>query len=113
MNESVVELLGEEWISVDPIHTDRRGGRTTREYTYNRAYPSDVPEDLNVPNDVELSKPQDDVVLYSYPGKPDILITQDGPLAKKGEVRDETRKQAYFAMSILDSNGYVGGWKQR
>lgn len=59
-----------------------------------------------VDSEVELV---DGVLKYKYPGKTEVLVTRDGVLAHKDAPKSEARHQAYFAISILESNGYVSG----
>lgn len=106
-----LEMFGDEWVSVDPIH--QYDGREPNEYRFNRVYVSDIEvEDVGFPAGVEAKKPEDEVLLYKYREAPEVLITQDGPYVREGVPKSEGERQAYFALSVLDSEGYVGGFRR-
>lgn len=105
-----------DWVKVSPVKHDTRPGRSDKVYTFHRAYVDDFePDDVGV-SGVDTQKvtyEDEDAIIYQYNDKPPVIITERQLYSTGVGSRRESEMQAYFAMNILDSLGYVGGWNGR
>jgi len=103
---------GEELIKVDPVDKRKSDGDTYKyRYSFNRVHLDNLTDDDFKSQDAEVEV-YDDHLVWSYPGKPAVLITEDGCFGSPVNGRNVLQKQAYFALSILDSMGNVSSWKK-
>lgn len=97
---------------VKPLHTRRMNGEVYEdEYTFGDIVLGDI-DVVDFPDRVTVEKVTEEVYKYQYEGKPSIVLTSDG-FYTEDEVTKEHRRQAYFAGSILASEGLVSRWRKR
>jgi len=60
-----------------------------------------------------IYRKEGDKLFYRYPGKVPVMVMEDG-VYKHGDAMDEAaEQQAYYVLSILDSEGYVSRWRKK
>jgi hypothetical protein len=98
---------------VEPVNRKKAHGDYYKDrYDYNKIHVDEIPSDLSVPGGVRFRK-FGGVVAWKYRSKPTVVITKDGPFVLYTKLGEETRNQAYFALSVLADKGYVSGWRKK
>ena len=87
------------------------GEMYTTEYAYDVVH-MDFEPDKVFPEQCETAM-LGSALLYRYPQKPAIKVTREKVLWAGAGGRESAMKQAYHCLSILDSAGYVSGWRQK
>jgi len=101
-------------MEVEPINHITRGDNDRHpEFTYNSIHVDEVEDDnFNVPSGADYHMVHDDVLLYQYGERTQVIVTNDGAYIKKGSSRTDGEKQTYFVLSKLDEHGFVGGFRR-
>lgn len=117
MTETEVEQLeyrGVKYEKCRPVNRiSGQGGEFNYEYTFDRVYPADVPEDFKVPTGAEMEKVGEDILFYQYRERPRVLVTSEGAYVEESSFETEAENQAYFILSVLDAAGFVGGFSKK
>lgn len=104
-----LELDGDCLRKVAPINrVEKRDDVYKYRYTYSTIFVDDIDENIDIPTGVRLSIVDDGILEYQYNDEPRVIITEDGTFVDKDTQRKEGEQQAYFALSVLASEGYVG-----
>lgn len=53
-----------------------------------------------------------DALFYQYPGKCPVMLRDGSVWRSETADRKEAQEQAFFILSMLDSGGFVSGWKK-
>jgi len=97
---------------VDPVnHKKTRGEKYADRYTFGEVHFEFDPDDVFAVN-AHARIVAKDAVRYQYDDKPAVIVTPDSVYTLEGTSREDAEKQAYFALSYLESAGYVTGWKK-
>jgi hypothetical protein len=97
---------------VDPVnHKETRGETYTDRYTFGEVHFEFDPDKVFADN-AHARIVAKDAVRYQYDDKPAVINTPDSVHTLEGTPRKDAEKQAYFALSYLESAGYVTGWKK-
>jgi hypothetical protein len=81
-------------------------------YRFDAVAVDDIETDEISVKNVELERMPDGDIMWQYGNKIPVRVREDGVYVKEDKVSDEARKQAYFALSILDDHGYVLGFRK-
>lgn len=95
------------------VKEDSREGRQDYRYSFDYIALEDLKiERIGVDADVSWRK-EDEELLWKYPGKPEIVVTVNAVYPSgDGDVTIEHKRQAYYAVSVLESLGLVSGWRR-
>lgn len=97
---------------VKPVNRRRtRGTLYEDEFMFGEVVMNFDPDDV-FPDDSKKLK-QRDVVFYRYPGKPPVMIDENGVKAHRSHNTEDSERQAYFVLSMLDAEGYVTNWRKK
>jgi len=98
--------------TVTPVkRRETRGEEYEDEFTYSRVYLDEGVVDAL--SDRAHIFDHGDVIFYKYGGKPPVMITQEGVHEHELYNTKDTEEQAFFVMSMLASEGYVGNWSKK
>lgn len=61
---------------------------------------------------VRTTKEGVDGIIYQYRNKPPVFIAEKRVFGFEKENRKKAERQAYFALSMMDSRGCVSGWRK-
>jgi hypothetical protein len=89
---------------------DNSGKMHTQAYRYDRVAIEDI-DSLNLPDGCKAAI-KGEGVYYQYRDEPPILICEKGAKKHVDHPLKRSQKQAYHALSILDSKGLVVNWRQ-
>ena len=104
--------LSDFTVTVQPINT-----KTTRGTVYEDAYKfgevhHDFDADAVFPEDSAVRRVNGEKFIYQFASKPPIMVTRDEVGTIPAASLDVAEQQAYFCLSILESDGYVSGWRR-
>lgn len=104
--------MTDERVSLTPIKRYQSDG-DEYEYRYRcgSVHLDDLDEDVECDWDAEVEL-TDEGLWWRYEGKPDVLVTEDGAECEKGVSITDAEHQAYFALSWLEEQGLVSGFKK-
>jgi len=98
---------------VEVVPTNRVRGETSvheYEYTFTEAHVDEV-ERLD-PDGVNIQRVEGGL-RWQYEGEVPVWVESFGVFARKNDDITQAEEQAYYAVSILASNGYVTRWRQK
>lgn len=105
----------DDFVKVDPVREVDRGGSSGDVYRYKYSFGEAHVDELDGELDRVFGSIDAEVDLidgklwYKYSGKPEVVVTKDNVYAREGSDRHEATTQAYFVISILESNGFISG----
>lgn len=106
-------MNGREYTEIVPYKRYDRDGKTyeTR-YNFTKVHLDEIDLEMIDGVDNVSAKWVDDGLLWSYTGKPPVILREGGVFAPKDSNVNEAERQAYFALSILDDKGMVSGFQK-
>lgn len=93
---------------VDPVH---HRIDDSHDYSFGSVAVDEVDLDEIDTDNVTVEREEEGIV-WQYGDKPEVLIKEDG-VYSDSQNRKEAERQAYFALSILDSKGYVSLFRRK
>lgn len=95
---------------VDPVNYVRLddGNVYSYDYSFGDVYLDDIPEDIQTGVDGSEFFYEDGELCYQYGDRAVVVIKEDGAYCSKDVYEKQGRQQAYYALSILGSMGFVG-----
>ena len=103
--------LGDYDDRVSPVNHKRQvGGHYEDEYQY-REVIHDFDPDTVFPDKAEVVK-RDGMFFYRWPGEKPVVVVGDEVYHQGESDTERMEKQAYHCLSMLESEGYVTGWRK-
>lgn len=98
---------------VDPVnYKETRGEIYKDEFMFGEVHHEFDPDNV-FPDSVLFNRIDDESFIYQYVGKVPVMVTRtEVGTVPAGDV-EEAEQQAYFVLSMLESEGYVTGWKKK
>lgn len=100
----------DELETVTPVKMDRRGGKKYEyRYGFHEAIVDEV-DSVSIPQ-VEIEH-ADEGMWWQYGDKVPVIITEDEVFVHVEDSGTEAQRQAYYALSYMESQGLVTGWRK-
>ena len=80
------------------------------EFTYSAVH-MDFDADKVFPEQAQHER-RGDALFYQYPGKCPVMVRGGNVWRSETADRKEAQNQAFFVLSMLDSGGFVSGWRK-
>lgn len=97
---------------VDPVKRRRtRGDMYEDTFTYSGVHIEDGVKD-SFPEDAVVVV-DGDRIYYQYPNKAPVMVTDEGVHKHDRSNLSSAQAQAFFVLSMMDSEGYVSNWSKK
>lgn len=99
-------------VELTPTKHDPRAGRKDYEYRFKEVHMDEVDLDsIRLDKAVLRWLIEDESIVWKYSDKPPVIVNRRSVEGKDGTL--EENRQAYYALSVLESKGWVSGWRRR
>lgn len=100
-------------VEIKPLKVDDRENRSDYRYDFDEIHIDDIEPDNVGIEKVRFEEAKTfDGYIWLYADKPIVFLTRESVYCKEGQEGPEARRQAYYALSVLESMGCVTGWRR-